>query len=471
MTREFGSVEPLPNKGYERFLALETRIRNKIKSFEEYGFDREQHLALTVFFDLAQEYQSLRDLYNLAVIIPRIFFGLESCLYTIGRELRMVRRRCSWSAAPSRRIWEGSRARLAQGPFFDDNDFIVPIRCNPQYKQQLPVPPEDDVIGLLVLRCPSPLSHHEKLFFEKFANRVGYQIHNKLITLKNKQHLSFIRTLARDIGHNVIVPNMYFKLLFKRVERIINTMGHNIRVLNESSLPEELHKEIGLLRDLHEELGRQQKKINTHYEFTSLFLESLLRRGHFEKGHYVLQKRLCNFRTQIITPQLERYRDQLLHKGISIDTSLGGIPDQEVLLVADLGLISQVFANLFSNAVKYTRTVRDEFGKDHKFLAYGWKIIPRASEHFSTAVKLNVFTTGEHIPPGERGYLFRTNFRSSQTSEEELGTGHGLFFVKQIVELHEGEVGYEATSLGNNFYIILPCEVQGSPENAHATQQ
>jgi signal transduction histidine kinase len=464
MSREFGSIDPLPNKGYERFLALETRIRDKIQSFEEYGFDQEQHLALTVFFDLAQEYQSLRDLYNLAVIIPRIFFGLESCLYTIGRELKMIRRRCSWTEAPAQRIWDGPRERLRRGPFFLAQDFIVPVRCNTQYKQQLPVPPEDDVIGLLVLRCPSPLTRHERLFFEKFGNRVGYQLHNKLITLKNRQHLSFIRSLARDIGHNVIVPNMYFKLLFKQVERIIEAMGRNIDTLAESAPPDALGEELNSLHDLHEELGRQQQKINRHYEFTSLFLESLLRRGHFEKGHYVLQKRTCNFRTQVIIPQLERYRDQLLQKGITIDTSLGGIPDREVLLVADLGLISQVFANLFSNAVKYTREVRDEFGRRHKFMAYGWEIIPRDSEHFSTAVKLNVFTTGSHIPAKERSYLFRTNFRSSQAREEEIGTGHGLFFVKQIVELHEGEVGYEPTYLGNNFYIILPCEVQWSPK-------
>ena len=461
MSREHGSIDPLPNKGYERFLALETRIRDKVQSFEAYGFDQEQHLALTVFFDLAQEYQSLRDLYNLAVIIPRIFFGLEGCLYTIGRELKMIRRRCSWTEAPAKRIWDGPRNALTRGPLFRGGDFIVPIRCNPQYKQQLPVPPEDDVIGLLVLRCPSPLDQHEKLFFEKFANRVGYQIHNKLISLKNRQHLSFISSLARDIGHNVIVPNMYFKLLFRRVERIIDAMGRNMQELANSDLPEEVFEDLVILRSLHEELGKQQQKINTHYTFTSLFLESLLRRSHFEKGHYVLQKRVCNFRTQIITPQLERYRDQLLQKGISIDTSMGGIPDRDVHLVADLGLISQVFANLFSNAVKYTREIRDASGKMHKFMSYGWEIIPRASEHFSTAVKLNVFTTGAHIPPTERAYLFRTNFRSSQARAEEIGTGHGLFFVKQIVELHEGEVGYEPTDLGNNFYIILPCEVKG----------
>jgi signal transduction histidine kinase len=123
--------------------------------------------------------------------------------------------------------------------------------------------------------------------------------------------------------------------------------------------------------------------------------------------------------------------------------------------VVDVGLISQVYANLFSNALKYTRVAQDADGAEKKFIAYGQEIV---EDYFSSSrdgVKLNVFNTGPHIPPEERERIFEDGYRGSQVSGEP-GTGHGLSFVKRAVEIHEGVVGYEPTPLGNNFYFILP---------------
>ena len=36
------------------------------------------------------------------------------------------------------------------------------------------------------------------------------------------------------------------------------------------------------------------------------------------------------------------------------------------------------------------------------------------------------------------------------------GTGHGLTFIKNAIEMHGGVVGYEATQYVNNFYFIIP---------------
>ena len=36
------------------------------------------------------------------------------------------------------------------------------------------------------------------------------------------------------------------------------------------------------------------------------------------------------------------------------------------------------------------------------------------------------------------------------------GTGHGLSFIRHVIEMHGGRVGYEPTQEGNNFYFILP---------------
>jgi len=85
-------------------------------------------------------------------------------------------------------------------------------------------------------------------------------------------------------------------------------------------------------------------------------------------------------------------------------------------------------------------------------------------DHFSPGkdgIKFNMFTTGPHIPPEDRTHIFEEGYRGSNI-DGEVGTGRGLYFVRNVIETHGGEVGYEPTPGGNNFYFILPLVV--SPE-------
>ena len=51
--------------------------------------------------------------------------------------------------------------------------------------------------------------------------------------------------------------------------------------------------------------------------------------------------------------------------------------------------------------------------------------------------------------------IFEEGYRGSNV-ETEVGTGRGLYFVRNVIETHGGVVGYEPTDGGNNFYFILP---------------
>jgi signal transduction histidine kinase len=113
--------------------------------------------------------------------------------------------------------------------------------------------------------------------------------------------------------------------------------------------------------------------------------------------------------------------------------------------------MAQVYANLFSNAVKYARP--NDQGR--KYMAYGRDLI---KDHFGPGkdgVKFNVFTTGPHIPPQDTPHIFDEGYRG-HNADGEVGTGRGLYFVRNVIETHGGEVGYEATQGGNNFYFVLP---------------
>ena len=192
-----------------------------------------------------------------------------------------------------------------------------------------------------------------------------------------------------------------------------------------------------------------------HYERTSLYLETLLRREHFRHGTYVLRKQKCNFRTEIIEPTLARYLPHFRQKNIKVDNRLEEVPDELLELLVDKGLLAQVYDNFFSNAVKYTEEIEDEYGYRVRFVSYGKKLLRDYFDQKVDGVKFTVFTTGRPIPADETDRVFDEGYRSLG-SEFEIGTGHGLHFVKHIIEIHGGEVGVEPQKYGNTFYFILP---------------
>ena len=443
---------------------VRSRIQTKLVDYRRYHFSREQIHAFAIFFDLAQEFNSLQDLYALSVYTPKILFGIDARLYILDQDNRFSLQSSTLSESCQPLIWKEPE-EFSFLPLQEGNRFLVPVKCKHMPATHLPfIPRNGDIIGMFELVTPRPLQSHEQFFFEKYANRVGFQTHNKILHLANQEHLRFIRNLVQDIGHNVIVPNMYFKLLFTTLHAKLTDLKKKTAQLTwqiektdtAGSRNNNLDPALSALEKTGSELIKHYEEMYSHYTRTSLFLETLLRRSHFEKGRYVLLKQACNFKKKIIDPQTTHFLPRFQEKGIAIDTKLGGIPDEAVTLVADIGLLSQVFANLFSNAAKYTREVKGFNGTSYKFMSYGWEKLPDYFGPGKPAIKPNVFTTGPHIPAMERAHLFESNFRCKATINEP-GSGHGLFFIKQIVELHGGEVGYEPTQMGNNFYIVLPC--------------
>lgn len=440
--------------------AVAKRVLEKLTNYRTYNFTQRQSIALNIFFDLAQEFSSMEDVYAVCVMVPKALFNLDCRLSVIDGQHGLLHRCSSQCAIP-----EGTD-HFREAAFMDGDRYYIPIKANRDLLSQLPFVPPNDIIGMLEISPAGMLSEHDKLFWGRYANRIGFQLHNRFISLKNTEHVQFIRNLVKDIGHNVIVPNMYFKLFYKRLEARIHLiagfkqkmskiMGECMKA--DHSLYEEWENLDQDIDYIYNSIGDQYKEIFSHYQNTSLFLETLLRSSHFEEGRYVLEKRKCNFKSQVIDPQVERFRSRFMDRGIEIDTSMGGVPDREIEVVADVGLISQVYANLFSNVVKYTREVRDSNGFGRKFMSYGWEVL---KDHFGLGqdgVKMNVFSSGPPMSTEESHDLFAEGYRGGN-AQSEYGTGHGLYFIHEVVKLHSGDVGYEPTPLGNNFYFILPFE-------------
>jgi signal transduction histidine kinase len=438
------------------------RIDNKKENYTTYDFTQKENNALKTFFDLAQEFDRIEDFYSLCVAIPKSFFNLEACLYILNPKkhtMALISKtedcKCKMHDPPPEDVSPSDRPYLT-----GRNTLVMTIRGKGTLMEELPFQVKDDVLGLLEVYPVKKPNEHRDLFFQKYANRIGFNIHNRLLMEKNIEHLRFIRNLVADIEHNIIVPNMVYKLFLRGLRRKVDKNKELeklfVEKLSAGQCDERCMKDyLEELSDINEGLTDEVENIEKHYKNMSLFIETLFRKSHFDQGRLSLRTKECNIKKDVVEPQLDRYIEQFKRMDIEVDDKFSGLPDAEVITVVDVGLIAQVYANLFSNAVKYTQEIMNGDGNKRKFISYGHEIVKDYFGEGKDGVKFNVFSSGPHIAPDEHERIFEESYRGSNVLHQP-GTGHGLSFIKNTVEIHGGVAGYEATKDGNNFYFILP---------------
>lgn len=465
------------------------RIREKADSYEQYNFSQGRNDFLKAFFDLAQEYDSLDDFYRICVSVPLALVGVASALYLRrGDEgLQLV---CSSDRGV---LPQPEPARfpiqLHESPYEMAGAYMVPIFSKHPYgggeEQDASAEKKEQyrlwndlhglcggsrILGMYVVQRQGGLSEADKFFFAKYANRIGYNLDNRLIARQNIERLKFINTLVIDIEHNIIVPNMYFRHLFKQLKKKIGLIEELRQEIAASPKTDHMESYCGncctKLQALQDDLLSYYQEIVKHHANMSLFIESLFRREHFERGHLVLHPKRCFVEKEVIIPQLEHYASRLKAANVTVDRPRN-MYEEEFPILVDIGLLSQVYANLFSNAAKYTKEIIDHAGRPRKAMAYGREVV----ENFNRAgqkkgIKFNVFTTGPHMTVEEGNLLFQEGMRGDD-SLNIPGTGHGLSFIRLVIEMHGGRVGYEPTPEGNNFYFILPIPPLDYPLMQH----
>lgn len=431
------------------------RVQQKRDNYISYQFTREQNDILKTFFDLAQEFDTLQDFYRICVTIPRVFLNLQTSLYLVNDERKGLELVCdSEKGVYSEPCPAPDYLTLVQEPYGHGECYVVPI-CRKHYSaDNAPaLALKSRCLGLLEISPLAGLSEQDRFFFTKYTNRIAYNFHNRRLVQQNIRHLEFINNLVMDIEHNVIIPNMYFRHLFNQLRKTIGNLGELRRGLES---PEALPgiSVIGeRLAAVQSDLESSHRQLLDHHATTSLFLESLFRRDHFREGHLVLRARPCRVENEIIKPQLDNYLNRLDLYGIKVEYP----PDmgEEIPLIVDIGLLAQVYSNFFSNAVKYTDEVVTFDGRPRKAIAYGRELRRDYFGPGKDGIKFNVFSTGPQLQVEEVEKIFDDGYRGTNSGRSP-GTGHGLSFIKQVVEIHGGTVGCELVPGGNNFYFVLP---------------
>ena len=145
--------------------------------------------------------------------------------------------------------------------------------------------------------------------------------------------------------------------------------------------------------------------------------------------------------TKIIKALINLYQTRALEKGIEITFH---IEDSLPQIMADERLIDDLFINLISNAIKYTRP--------------GGKVQVSLVKESQNHVRFEVSDTGIGIHEEDIPRLFSEFFRTENAKEYvEEGSGLGLVIVKGILDRLKGTISVKSKSgEGTRFTCLLP---------------
>lgn len=124
--------------------------------------------------------------------------------------------------------------------------------------------------------------------------------------------------------------------------------------------------------------------------------------------------------------------------------TINNVLPHEITVFADKPMVSTVFRNLITNAIKYTRQGGE---------------INISAEKRAKEILVSVSDNGIGIAPGRLESLFRIDeSNSTPGTNNEKGTGLGLILCKEFVEKHGGKIWVESEEgKGSVFYFSLPC--------------
>ncbi len=224
---------------------------------------------------------------------------------------------------------------------------------------------------------------------------------------------------------------------FELKRSVIATVSHQLRT-PLTSLRMSVHL---LLEERIGHLNEQQADLllaaRDESERLARMLDDLLELNRIESGKAplnIVPVSPFHLSCEGIEPFLVHASDQ----GVAIvNTIHEGLPE----VIADPESIQHVFANLLSNALRFTSP--------------GGQVTISASEEHET-IRFSVEDTGNGIASEHLAHLFERFYRVPG-QKATSGIGLGLSIVKEIVEAHGGSVGAEnIAGKGSVFYFTLP---------------
>lgn len=216
----------------------------------------------------------------------------------------------------------------------------------------------------------------------------------------------------------------------------INNMTHELKTpLATVSVAIEAMRNYGVLDDE----VKTQSYLNiskNEIEHLSNLVEIILQQSIFEAEKMGIDKKDTD-----INMLLEQLINSYVTSNEQVIFSLSYKNNIPLLLLDPVHIIN-VIRNLINNSIKYSLEN---------------KIIKITSSYENECWTLKVTDNGIGIPKIYFKSVFEKFFRVPDRQTKSVkGFGLGLFYVKQVVELHKGEITLESSTAGSTFTIAIP---------------
>lgn len=168
-------------------------------------------------------------------------------------------------------------------------------------------------------------------------------------------------------------------------------------------------------------------------------INNILNASRYDKKHMKL-----NLKPQSLKKVFEVVESDLNSRAITQDKKLDvDIPEDLPDVAADRTSLSEVFANLIDNAIKYSPS--------------GKTVCVKAEYNGHGEVSVRVVDQGIGMPTNVVDHLFKKFYRSHRSRDSVAGSGIGLYISKMIIESHGGSISVVSREgEGSTFCFTVP---------------
>lgn len=228
------------------------------------------------------------------------------------------------------------------------------------------------------------------------------------------------------------------KLLLQTNVDFFNNMAHEFRTPLSS-----IGLAVNRLTKKHEDLRENPFLAVIKRENTQLLqeVERVLHLAKIENGEYILEKEKLSIESLIrasidsLSMSISETNAQILLEGFSTD----------MCVIGDRQHLVNTFRNLIENALKYNENTPE---------------IHISAKLLSQDIVISFEDNGIGIPVGQRSLIFEKFQRVHQTTHAFKGFGLGLAYVKNMLELHKGNIQVKSEDKkGSCFEVYLPLSV------------
>jgi len=221
-------------------------------------------------------------------------------------------------------------------------------------------------------------------------------------------------------------------------EKLLNIVAHDVKgplkyMTNLAMLVKENYSHLSdeeRLENL-ELISKTGNKINELFQ-------NIIQWKKMQLDTFVMQREMISLK-ELVQDNIGLYLSGAKVKGVSITNEV----DDSVYVWGDATMLSVVFQNLISNALKFTNN--------------GGVVKIYTTPKEDDVVEVSVSDTGIGMTESEVEKMLNNNFFFTKLgTSEELGTGFGMMIVQEMISLHQSELSVDSTiGKGTRFSFVL----------------